>query len=141
MRLLHAISYLWFMIVEVNKGSYQVASAAFLPQRRRDPMIIEFETLCRSDLEIAALASSITITPGTLVVAVAASDGADEPPTLFVHALFADSEEDAMDGLYDMETRLLTAMRGRAPRPVADIQKAALAVDDRTTDDQRGGSA
>lgn len=110
MRLLHAISYLWFMIVEVNKGSYQVASAAFLPQRRRDPMIIEFETLCRSDLEITALASSITITPGTLVLGIAAGTD-DTDPSMFVHSIFSEDRDEVLAGLRDMEARLLKVTR------------------------------
>ena len=143
---LRLIGYFLWIGKEIVSGTIDTIEGLFDTRGYSRPMIVQLPLRCTTDLEITMFASSITITPGTLVVAVAASDGADEPPTLFVHALFADSEEDAMDGLYDMETRLLTAMRGRAPRPVADMQKAALAVDDRTTDDrttddQRGGSA
>lgn len=112
MRLLHALSYIWFLIVEVNKGCYQVAARALLPRRAQEPMIIEFQTHCHTDLEIAALASSITITPGTLVLGVAAATG-DADPTMFVHIMFSDTREEALAGLRDMEARLLRVTRGR----------------------------
>lgn len=84
-------------------------------------MIVQLPLRCTTDLEITMFASSITITPGTLVAAIAASDGADDPPTLFVHVLFAGSEDEAMTDLYDMERRLLTAMRGKPPRPALEV--------------------
>lgn len=110
MRILHALSYVWFLVVEVNKGSYKVLARA-LGRGDHDPMIIEFRTRCRSDLEIAALASSITITPGTLVLGTAAAHG-DAEPSLFVHSIFTRDRAEAMAGLRDMETRLLRVTRG-----------------------------
>src|SRR5699024_8090352 len=78
------------------------------------PMIVELPLRCATDLEVTLFASSITITPGTLVAAIAAGTST-QPPVLFVHALFEDSEEDALAGLTDMESRLLAMTRGRAP--------------------------
>ncbi|GAA4506413.1 Na+/H+ antiporter subunit E [Brevibacterium yomogidense] len=166
---LRLIGYFLWIGKEIVSGTIDTIGGLVNARGYSRPMIVQLPLRCTTDLEITMFASSITITPGTLVVAVAASDGAAEPPSLFVHALFADSEEDAMDGLYDMETRLLTAMRGRAPRPVAEVQKTAQAgtdgpgapgtdpdtrdqttddqttddqtTDDLNTDDQRGGSA
>lgn len=118
---LRLIGYFLWIGKEIVTGSVDIVAALFAPRGYSSPMIVQLPLRCTTDLEITMFASSITITPGTLVAAIAASDGADDPPTLFVHALFADSEEDAMDGLYDMETRMLTAMRGKAPRPVAEV--------------------
>lgn len=118
---LRLIGYFLWIGKEVVTGSIDIVAALFSPRGYSSPMIVQLPLRCTTDLEITMFASSITITPGTLVVAVAASDGADDPPTLFVHSLFDDSEADAMDGLYDMETRLLTAMRGKPPRAAAAV--------------------
>lgn len=141
------VGYFLWIGKEIVSGTLDIVRGLLSPRGYSRPMIVQLPLRCTTDLEITMFASSITITPGTLVVAVAASDGAVEPPTLFVHALFADSEEDAMDGLYDMETRLLTAMRGKAPRPVADVTTPGPATPDQRDpargelDEQRGESS
>ncbi|GAB78727.1 multicomponent Na+:H+ antiporter subunit E [Austwickia chelonae] len=118
MRLWYALSYLCFLVREVFAGSWQVARAALSPRTLSSPAIVEFPLRCRSDFEVTALASSITITPGTLVVGTAAGLG-DIPPTLFVHALFSGGREAVLTELRDMETRLLRATRGRdVPAPL-----------------------
>lgn len=117
---LRLLGYFLWIFKEIVSGALSMTTALFTSRGYSRPMIVQVPLRCTTDLEITMFASSITITPGTLVVAIAAGDEADDPPTLFVHALFADSEADALDGLYDMETRLLTAMRRRPPKPVAD---------------------
>lgn len=118
---LRLIGYFLWIGKEIVSGTVDIVVALITPRGYSSPMIVQLPLRCTTDLEITMFASSITITPGTLVAAIAASDGAEDPPTLFVHALFSDSEEEAMDGLYDMETRLLTAMRGKPPRPAVEV--------------------
>ena len=120
MRVIHGISYVGFIVWAIITGSATVISRLF----RRDyaqPMIVELPMRCATDLEVTLFASSITITPGTLVTAIAAGTSTT-PPVIFVHALFEESEESALDGLIDMESRLLSMTRGRAPGPHADPQ-------------------
>lgn len=105
------LSYLLFIAREVIAGSVRVALAALGSSSRITPAIIEFPLRCATDIEITVMASSITITPGTLVVGVAAADG-DTPPTLFVHSMFDDDRASVVAGLRDMETRLLRMTRG-----------------------------
>ncbi|WP_116112037.1 Na+/H+ antiporter subunit E [Austwickia chelonae] len=118
MKAWYVLSYLFFLVREVLAGSWRITRAALSPRRLSSPAIVEFPLRCRSDFEVTALASSITITPGTLVVGTAA--GNDEvPPTLFVHALFSGGREAVLDELRGMETRLLRATRGREiPAPI-----------------------
>ncbi len=108
MRLLHALSYFAFIVGEVIKGSAKVARLALSREAIAEPAIVELVTRARTDLEITLLASSITITPGTLVLGIAAADG-ERPPSLFVHSLFDSSN--SLDGLRDLESRLLRATR------------------------------
>lgn len=116
MRLIHGISYVAFILWAIVTGSFTIASRLFVMREAyAQPMIVELPLRCATDLEVTLFASSITITPGTLVTAIAAGT-ATQPPALFVHALFEDSEESALEGLIDMESRLLAMSRGRAPR-------------------------
>ena len=114
MRLIHGISYLGYIGWAIVTGSLTIVTRVLRPGQYARPMIVEIPLRCVTDLEVTLFASSITITPGTLVTAIAAGTST-QPPVLFVHALFEDSEEAAMEGLYDMESRLLAMTRGRAP--------------------------
>lgn len=111
MIVLRVLGYAVWLLGEVVAGSWQVAVRTCSPRRRRRPMIVELPLRCRTDLEVVAFTSSITITPGTLVVGVArALDGGS--PTIFVHALLGAGRDDTVAGLRDMESRLLRALRG-----------------------------
>lgn len=114
MRLIHGITYLAYIGWAIVTGSLTIVTRLFLPGQYAHPMIVEVPLRCVTDLEVTLFASSITITPGTLVAAIAAGTST-QPPVFFVHALFEDSEEAALEGLYDMESRLLAMTRGRAP--------------------------
>lgn len=120
MRLIHGISYVGFIVWAIITGSATVVARLFHSDYAQ-PMIVELPMRCATDLEVTLFASSITITPGTLVTAIAAGTSTT-PPVIFVHALFEESEESALGGLIDMESRLLSMTRGRAPGPHADPQ-------------------
>lgn len=108
MRVLRWISYLAFIFVEVVRGSLRLVRLTLSRSQVAEPAIIELVTNARTDLEISLLASSITITPGTLVLGVSAR-WEEEPPSLFVHTMFDGRE--ALVGLRELETRLLRATR------------------------------
>lgn len=111
-RLWYGIGYVLWILVEIVKGSVGVAKSVYSPSTRSSPALIEFPLRCTTDAEIIAMASSITITPGTLVVGTAHGT-AEEHPSLFVHVLFAESREQVLADLIDMEDRLLRVTRGR----------------------------
>ena len=121
MRILSWLSYIGWIVVEVAKGSWAVAHDTITPGDGATPAIVELPLRCRSDFEITAMASSITITPGTLVVGTASAQNG-VGPALFVHSLYGRSRAEIIEGLRDMETRLLTATRGRAPEPADDLR-------------------
>ena len=115
-RVINGLSYVFFILWAIIVGTAKVVGHLFRVNRPyAHPMIVEVPLRCRTDLEVTLFASSIPITPGTLVTAIAAGT-ATTPPVLFVHALFEDSEDAALEGLYDMESRLLAMTRGRAPQ-------------------------
>lgn len=107
-----AIRYAGFITKELVVGTVRVAVDAFTPGVRSTPAIVEYPLRCRTDLEVTLMTSSITITPGTLVVGIAAGrDGT--PATIFVHHMFSGGREDTVAGLKEMEDRLLLMTRGR----------------------------
>lgn len=108
----HALRYAVFIGGEVLAGSARVVRAAWGPDTIR-PAVIEYPLRCHTDIEVTTMASSITITPGTLVVGIAHAT-AEAPVTLFVHSMFDPDRGSVVAGLRDMEDRLLRMTRGRA---------------------------
>jgi len=111
-RIWYLLTYVAWILLEIIKGSVGVAKGVYSSRTRSSPAIVEYPLRAETDVEIVAMASSITITPGTLVVGTA-SGTATDGPSLFVHALFAESREQVVADLTEMEDRLLRATRGR----------------------------
>lgn len=111
---LRMAGYAGWLATEIVRGALEIAWDVLTPRSGMDPAIVELPLRCRTDLEISLMASSITITPGTVTLGVAAADGST-PPTLFVHAIYAEDAAAVVSDLRQMEDRLLTMTRGRAP--------------------------
>jgi multicomponent Na+:H+ antiporter subunit E len=110
---LSMLRYSGFIFWEVLSGTVQVAMDAFTPGQGATPMIVEYPLRCDTDAEIAIMASSITITPGTITLGIApALEHA--PATLFVHSMYSSSREELLEELHTMESKLLRATRGSA---------------------------
>ncbi|WP_193103735.1 Na+/H+ antiporter subunit E [Brachybacterium sp. FME24] len=112
-RLWNTITYVLWILVEIIKGSLEVARGVYSPGTRSSPAIVEYPLRATTDVEIVAMASSITITPGTLVVGIAHGT-LEEDCSLFVHVLFAESRDQVIADLREMEERLLRATRGHS---------------------------
>lgn len=82
------------------------------PRPRARPAIIELPLRCRRPVEVVSMGNLISLTPGTLTLEVAL-----DPPTLYVHGMFAGDPEAFVAQLRDMETRLLRAMRPVGAEP------------------------
>ena len=134
MRAWYTLTYVLWMIGEIVKGSFAVAAGVYSPRTRSSPAIVEYPLRATTDLEIIAMASSITITPGTLVVGTAHGT-LEEGPSLFVHVLFAASREQVVEDLREMEQRLLRASRGPGGAEAALLpRRSRSAVDERFAD-------
>ncbi|MFB9731585.1 MULTISPECIES: Na+/H+ antiporter subunit E [Ornithinimicrobium] len=108
---LRVLGYAVWLTGEIVKGALDVAKDAVLPGVDMQPAILELPLRCSTDLEISVMASSITITPGTITVGIASAAGTT-PPTLFVHAIYASDPEEIRTGLRHMEDRVLRTTRG-----------------------------
>lgn len=134
MRAWYTFTYVLWIIGEIVKGSFAVAAGVYSPRTRSSPAIVEYPLRATTDLEIIAMASSITITPGTLVVGTAHGT-LEEGPSLFVHVLFADSREQVVEDLREMEQRLLRASRGPGGAEAALLpRRSRSAADERFAD-------
>jgi multicomponent Na+:H+ antiporter subunit E len=110
-RITGAVAYLVWLTWQVVSLAVHLGRDVFTPGLRITPRIVRFPLRGTTDLEMSLLASSITITPGTLVLGVAPSTG-DAPRTLYVQALYGSDEAEVLRGLADMERRLLRMTRG-----------------------------
>ncbi len=110
MRLLHTCGYFAYLIAQIVLGSVTVVRLAWGLGVSARPAIIEYPMRARTDLEVSLLASSITITPGTLVLGIAAAEG-ERAPTMFVHSMFDDDRRSVVAGLAELEDKILLAVR------------------------------
>jgi multicomponent Na+:H+ antiporter subunit E len=76
------------------------------PRRRSVPAIVAVPLRSRTGWEIVTMANLITLTPGTLTLEVAL-----DPPTLYVHGMFAPDAATFVAQLHDLESRMLAALR------------------------------
>lgn len=110
-RVWYTFSYFVWIMLEVLKQAIRLGVDFLTPGLKVSPSIVEFPLKASSRIEIAAIESSITITPGTLTLGVhAPEDGSGK--SLFVHFLYAHTHEGAIAELESMERRLLRATRG-----------------------------
>ena len=92
-------------------SSIQVAGYVIAPKLKLDQGIVAIPLAAHTDLEIALLASSITLTPGTLSVDVG-RDAAGQR-VLYVHNLVMGDAEDVRKTIkQDFERRILRVTRG-----------------------------
>jgi len=108
---LGAVGFVIFLIKAIILSSVQVAGYVLAPKLRLDQGIVAIPLAAQTDLEIALLASSITLTPGTLSVDVG-RDAAGQR-VLYVHNLVMGDADDVRKTIkQDFERRILRVTRG-----------------------------
>lgn len=106
-----AIGFIIFLVKAIIVSSIQVAGYVIAPKLKLDQGIVAIPLAAHTDLEIALLASSITLTPGTLSVDVG-RDAAGQR-VLYVHNLVMGDAEDVRKTIkQDFERRILRVTRG-----------------------------
>ena len=94
--------FLWQIVV----SNAVVGRDAVTPGSRISAGFIEVPLRCRSRFEIMMMANMITLTPGTVTVAVH-----EESSTLWIHSLYVTSPDDVRADTWAMEDHLLAATR------------------------------
>jgi multicomponent Na+:H+ antiporter subunit E len=87
-------------------ANLQVLWEIMRPRRRSVPAIVAVPLRSRTGREIVTMANLLTLTPGTLTLEVAL-----DPPTLYVHGMFAADAAAFVAQLQEMERRMLAALR------------------------------
>ncbi|MEL7232473.1 MAG: Na+/H+ antiporter subunit E [Pseudomonadota bacterium] len=103
-RLPQLLVYWVWLVVEIFKSNWKVIKAILSADVTINPALVKVKTQCESDLAKTVFANSITLTPGTVTVAV-------ESGSMLVHAL---QEEAAGPGAFDeMDRRSKEAVDGK----------------------------
>lgn len=100
---------------QLTVSAVRLAVDVCTPTSTQRPRIVKLPLDDLTDLEVSLLTSSITITPGTLVLGVSPLDDAGSRAA-FVHALFGDDESAVLTELEGMRDTLLSATRGGGGR-------------------------
>lgn len=97
---------------EMVRSSWRLLVASVTPLDRGHPSVLALPLACRTDLEITALATAVTVTPGSLVLGVAAADG-PQVPVMYVHLTRGGDRDADLANLRALERRVLEALRKR----------------------------
>lgn len=118
------VSFVGFFAFEFLRSNAQVLVEIFRPRRRGLPAVVAVPLRATRNVEIVSVSNLIALTPGTLTLEVAL-----DPPTLYVHGMFAHAPEAFVADLHDLEDRLLAAMRpvDREPDPAGHAERARRA--------------
>lgn len=106
------VAFVGYAFREMITATGEVAWDAISPGSGLQPGVVELPLRCRTPLEITTLANLITLTPGTLTLAIT-----HDPPALYVHGMYAPDADEFRARLQAMEVRVLHALRpeGFAP--------------------------
>jgi|UPI0003C7F465 multicomponent Na+:H+ antiporter subunit E len=108
-------SYVPWLVWELTASVLRLAADVCTPGSTQRPRIVKLPLEDLTDLEVTLLTSSITITPGTLVLAVSPRDGSEQRAA-FVQSLFGEDEDAVQADLVGMRTKVLATTRGGGRR-------------------------
>ncbi|WP_236568134.1 MULTISPECIES: Na+/H+ antiporter subunit E [unclassified Nocardiopsis] len=113
-RIVHALGLPSAFGARVVAASARLAWDVLTPGSASVPAFVRVPLRCRSELEVTAIANMVTLTPGTVTVAIRM-----DPPTLWVYGMYASDEAELREGVRAMEDRLLAVTRadGAPARP------------------------
>jgi multicomponent Na+:H+ antiporter subunit E len=95
-----------YFLRELTVANAQVVWDVLTPRSRLAPGIAAVPLRSRSDLEVTLIANLVTLTPGTLSLAVRR-----DPATLYVHGMYARDPDVFREQIATMESRMLSALR------------------------------
>lgn len=99
---------LWFA-GQIVVSSWAVLVDILTPGLASTPRVVRMPLDSRSDFHIATIGTLITLTPGTLTLGVVTQEAGT--PALLVHSMYHADTQATLDDLWDMERRMLHALR------------------------------
>lgn len=112
LRLWRVVAFAGYYTYEFIYSNVQVLEEVLRPRQRAAPAVVTLPLRCRTPVEIAFLANAINLTPGTLTLEIMV-----DPPTLYVHGMFAPDPDAFLQQLRRTEKRLLAALRPVGEEP------------------------
>ncbi len=101
------IGFVFFFFYEMIKANLEVAYDVITPRFFMKPGIVKYPLQAKSDLEITLLAICISLTPGTLIMAVS-----DDRKVLYIHVMYIDDRERFIERVRKgLERRILEIVR------------------------------
>lgn len=101
------IGFFFFFIYEMLKANLQVAFDVVTPRYFMKPGIVMFPMDAKTDFEITMLANCISLTPGTLILAVS-----DDKKAIFIHVMYLKDRDKFVEDLKNgLERKLLEVIR------------------------------
>jgi len=96
--------YLVIVLKDIVVASFSVARLILSPRQPR-PIFISYPLQLEHPLAISILASTISLTPGTV-----SADVSDDQKTLLIHALDAATDQEVIDAIHDRYEKPLMEM-------------------------------
>ncbi len=105
---LGALSFLPWLAWEIIKANYDVARIILTPSLPISPVLLKVKASQKTEVGMVAYANAITLTPGTVTVAV------DDASTEFtIHAITAEAADELESGRMDRRTAQMEGLSGR----------------------------
>lgn len=115
--MLHGIWYAFWLIKELLKAGWTVVADVLTGSQKVDPCVVYYPLRVTKDWQITAFAASITITPGTMSLALiddqpTTGDAPDTPRLLAVHAVHGSDPRGVLADLAAMEETMAPHVKG-----------------------------
>lgn len=93
-RLLKVIQLILLFIKELIKSNIDIVKLVYTPKPEIEPGIFAYQTELETDWELTLLANLITLTPGTLSVAIS-----NDNSTIYIHAMDIDDIDESIQSI------------------------------------------
>ncbi len=93
-RLLKVIQLILLFIKELIKSNIDIVKLVYTPKPEIEPGIFAYQTELETDWELTLLANLITLTPGTLSVAIS-----NDNSTIYIHAMDIDDINESIQSI------------------------------------------
>ncbi len=107
--LVQPFRFLWFTIyffAEFMKANFHIFADTITPKLNIEPGIVKLSLDSYNDFEITLLATLISLTPGTRVIAIK-----KDPAALYVHGVYAKDADVFRNELHKLEMHMIRATR------------------------------
>lgn len=106
-RIPRIVGFVFFFLYEMLKANLQVAYDVITPRFFMKPGIVKFPLSAKTDLEITMLANCISLTPGTLILAVS-----DDRKAIYIHVMYLNDRDKFVESMKEgLEKKLLAILR------------------------------